>query len=712
MIQVYSFDVFETCLVRYYTQPEDFFLTWAEKVLLQPPAPSCIQPCPTPGSSLLPAAPALSCTLPPRSWPTPEHIQDLARLRLQTASLTRKKSLPKEDITLAEIYQNFVCPSWCSASIQTMMDLEMQLERQCVRPIEGTRQRIQALRAKQARIIFVSAMYLSSDCIRQMLQDHHFIQPEDHLYVSGELGLGKNTGNLYKHVLQAEKIKANEMQHYGDDTCWDYVIPRRLGITVEQYFDSRLAGYEPMVYESCLASQPIASIMAGITRTARLMQPIPSHPSWPAFVSQVIAPLLTAFVAWVLQDAKQKGIQRLYFVSRDGQILQKIAQRIIQKSGEPMPECRYLYGSRQAWFFPGIEKIDRKNLDWLIIPGHSKSPRHLLAKLRIEPEEIKDTLAQYGFLPETWDRQMSDAVENFWQVLENEQVQQLLSKKIIETRQLALDYFTQEGIGAALHPWALVDSGWTLKSQRAICNIFRAAGKSVPVMGYYLGLSYNRVMIEQCGEVKAMLESAHFEAGHSWGALLVKYARIVEQVFTVSDHGSVTGYVRQSDGSIQASCKPYRPSPQHQQFLPCFTKTILDYTDLVMDSGIYPHHIDDLKRTALMTMRAFFTQPNPDYVKGLLWVQFGDDQNESRMYSLSKKLGIVDCVRLARYFFAYLRKGSQADFPQQYSWWEGCVAISPAWSSFLFRIAFQWRRNLLNSRFFLNWQTRHLGKVK
>jgi predicted HAD superfamily hydrolase len=78
--------------------------------------------------------------------------------------------------------------------------------------------------------------------------------------------------------------------------------------------------------------------------------------------ASAVAPMLFGFVHWCLVEAQKKGIQRLYFVARDGQILQKIAQVICHNWGYTI-DCRYLYGSRQAWHLPAIQEIGEVELD-------------------------------------------------------------------------------------------------------------------------------------------------------------------------------------------------------------------------------------------------------------------------------------------------------------------------------------------------------------
>src|SRR5699024_7318970 len=62
-------------------------------------------------------------------------------------------------------------------------------------------------------------------------------------------------------------------------------------------------------------------------------------------VTAFLAPFLVCYVRWVLDQALQRGIKRLYFVARDGEVMYKIARQL-KRPGDDI-EMRYLYGSRR-----------------------------------------------------------------------------------------------------------------------------------------------------------------------------------------------------------------------------------------------------------------------------------------------------------------------------------------------------------------------------
>ena len=127
-----------------------------------------------------------------------------------------------------------------------------------------------------------------------------------------------------------------------------------------------------------------------------------ASPAVTDIAADVVAPLLTSFVLWTLQDAEQRGLERLHFVARDGQIMHKVA-RALSESLET-PELHYLYGSRQAWYLPSVSSLQGDDLEFLVLTGQSSAPRHNLKRLNLTPETLEEPLLRHRFAPDTWGR--------------------------------------------------------------------------------------------------------------------------------------------------------------------------------------------------------------------------------------------------------------------------------------------------------------------
>jgi hypothetical protein len=205
--------------------------------------------------------------------------------------------------------------------------------------------------------------------------------------------------------------------------------------------------------------------------------------------TNVIAPVVFGFVHWCLLEAQRKGIQRLYFVARDGQILWQVAQVICREWGYPI-DCRYLYGSRQAFYFPALQQIGEAELDWIFQNTDILSVRIICERVNLQPEQIETILSKSGFPQETWDEHLTAHKQRtLKQVFQTQEVIDAIIKLAAVYREKAVGYLKQEGIGDGT-AFAIVDVGWTGRSQRAFSQLINIAGlyPQQGVQGFYFGL--------------------------------------------------------------------------------------------------------------------------------------------------------------------------------------------------------------------------------
>ena len=67
--------------------------------------------------------------------------------------------------------------------------------------------------------------------------------------------------------------------------------------------------------------------------------------------------MLVGFALWVVAQARRRGVRRLYFVARDGEVMLAAARHVIGRLA-PDLELRYLYGSRKPWIFGATATSD------------------------------------------------------------------------------------------------------------------------------------------------------------------------------------------------------------------------------------------------------------------------------------------------------------------------------------------------------------------
>jgi hypothetical protein len=310
-MRVISFDVFDTLLVRVQARPGDLFVQLAAEL----------------------AAADLKVSPP----------AEFARVR-QQAELAARRTAPGGEVTLEEIYAALAASlDWDDAAREQARQRELDLEEHSLRPVPEMQPRVRAARRQAEAVWFLSDMYLPAAFLERVLRREGFFQDGDRLFVSGEWRASKARGDLFAKARAEAPQPITLWTHIGDNPHGDQLVPQAQGIQSELFRTAALNRYE-------LLACAHASRLAGAMRQARLANP-EADPArriiWNT-ACNVAGPLLLGFVHWCLTQAAERGLRRIYFVARDGQLLHRIAARLAPAWGFAI-ECRYLHGSRQAW---------------------------------------------------------------------------------------------------------------------------------------------------------------------------------------------------------------------------------------------------------------------------------------------------------------------------------------------------------------------------
>lgn len=310
--RVYSFDIFDTCIVRNFARPIDLFYQLYYHRHLNYPRISA-----------------------------DELSSALANHRLRSEAKARANCQNQEDILIHEFYQSSERSLQLNLDHDSLLAAEIELELQSVKPILAIKNKLEQLRQNRQKIIFISDMYLPLEVIQKMLFNCQLALPEEPIYVSGEIGLTKHTGSLFKYVLAQEKIEPHQLYHHGDNIHSDVIVPRALGINAEHFTASQLNRYEKQMVITSHAPLFVRSQIAGVSRVARLMETDNSEiqPVLANLVTNIIAPLLVSYLIWIIQDAQQHGIEQLYFTGYGGKFLLAISQHLNQYL--TIPACDY-----------------------------------------------------------------------------------------------------------------------------------------------------------------------------------------------------------------------------------------------------------------------------------------------------------------------------------------------------------------------------------
>jgi HAD superfamily hydrolase (TIGR01549 family) len=249
--------------------------------------------------------------------------------------------------------------------------------------------------------------------------------------------------------------------------------------------------------------------------------------------AKVTAPVLLSYVLWVLEDARKRGIKRLFFLARDGYVLFQMASIICQAWKYDI-ECRYFYGSRYAFRLP-LFVIDKEYaLNQLCLPSISViTMGSLLARAGIKGEEAVLIAKEFEIHIDTvLDKSALGPLHK--KLAESEKFNRLATEIAHNALKEIKGYFVQECNEPG--PFVLVDSGWKGSLQTSFLKIYQAVfNREVKVSGYYFGMLSNPD--RQYGNFSCFL----FHPQKSFWRIVFFNNNLFECMCS-ADHGMTIGY--------------------------------------------------------------------------------------------------------------------------------------------------------------------------
>lgn len=303
----YSFDIFDTCLVRKCGEAKNVFDLLAERAFAKPVSSET------------------------------KRVFVSARIEAEAKSYSESQKLA--DIYIALSFEH---PDLLPKD--KLIEIELSIERDMLCPIHNMTIFIDSLRCTGNKILFISDMYLGASFLQPILRETGLLKEGDGLYVSCDVGATKSSGKLFEYIRQKEGISYRNWHHYGDNKQSDIQVPKKLGI------HSHLVSHDYTPYQISMRLQsPLfyqwGGMLAGISRSITLQSERSAHKD---FVLDIIAPLFVSFVYRVMAHAQSKGIQTLYFCARDAYPLYRIACKI--QALFPNIAVNYLYVSRTSLY--------------------------------------------------------------------------------------------------------------------------------------------------------------------------------------------------------------------------------------------------------------------------------------------------------------------------------------------------------------------------
>lgn len=488
-----SFDIFDTTLFRKCGKPESIFLLTAQRL-----------------------------------YPTDKAQREAFYIWRRRKSRCQCKSPTDKEETLEDMYSDSYLKGFPEYTPLQLMNAELLTEQDNLIPNPEIADRITNLRERGYQIAFISDMYLPSSFLRGLLTKHKIMQEDDNLFVSCEENARKDNGSLFAKI--RKDLSPREWIHVGDNFRSDYKMARKNGIRATLVdFGFNDAERLLMSANAETIHHHEIDILAGYSRAWRLAN---KNNAYAEIAADFTAAIYIPYVKWIIRQARDRKIERLYFLSRDGYILMKIAESLNVTD----IQLRYLFVSRKS-LTPGFMADFTQDNLLDISDGHSivrKDVNSILSLLQTSREE----LSQHNI-----DLPLGDKIQNiheqetFLNMIFGSSITDLLKERASIAEESLVRYFRQEGMFDNTKS-AMVDVGWLGTSRLMVNRILNRQGHdSTP--SFYFGVR-NDVLSPAAGDYITyfMPEMVGYQS-----------MPLIENYLSSSPYQTTTGYM-ETDGKI------------------------------------------------------------------------------------------------------------------------------------------------------------------
>lgn len=288
----------------------------------------------------------------------------------RAAAEGQAREMKGSDVGLDEIYARLGELTGLSEDLLIeLRHMEVEVEAASLEPRHEAIKLYKDALASGKPVVLITDMFLPQSVIEQCLRMHG-IEGWQALFVSSEVGLRKDRGRLYEHVLSHYGIRPEELLMVGDNERSDIQIPCDMGASFLHLFRPvelarGLPRFSPLIASHESGCDIDAEITLGLV-VRRNFSPV-HFPSFdPDSLVQasphnlgysLLGPLLTSFAQWLLQKSREDGVDRLYFLSREGKIMKQVYD-CWAEGEQTAPKSDYLVLSRRAAGVAAISTIE------------------------------------------------------------------------------------------------------------------------------------------------------------------------------------------------------------------------------------------------------------------------------------------------------------------------------------------------------------------
>jgi hypothetical protein len=323
-----------------------------------------------------------------------------------------------------------------------------------------------------------------------------------------------------------------------------------------------------------------------------------------AVAAGVTAPLLGNYVTWVLRWAQDQGLDELYFIARDGEIMLRVARALAPRIA-PDIDCRYLHGSRQAWRTASIASAGTPPR-WLAGSAESAIPQHLFDEVGLSAAQVFELTGLALAAPDRASHPVTgDGLAELESLMSDPRLQDAILDYSRRQRDAALRYFEEQGFGA--RPYGIVDTGWVGRSAKHLCSFLAGSSCQPPQRFFYVGL--NRGADGAAGPARPLQQAWLFDEDRGQGQppSYSGFATMLE-TFCAGTAGRTVRY--RDDDEAGPVLHPIRNEAMLRWGVRDLQDTVADTVGNFVTSGVDPSARYDLTDAIRNLLSDFWLRPS------------------------------------------------------------------------------------------------------
>ncbi|GEM_PF-153909 len=315
------------------------------------------------------------------------------------------------------------------------------------------------------RVIATSDMYIEEDFLKKILEENGYVF--DDIYDSANLHKTKWIGDLFEYVIETENVPAARILHIGDNESSDCQIPRKYGIKAYHYPSADS--------EKDDIPNPLASCVEhGVENILRRYD----KNFWEKLGMEVGGPMYIGLMQWFEKNIFNEKYDRIFFLSRDGYNLYHLFDEFTE---EPIT---YVYTSRRSMLLAGITQLDQETLAILPPFTYGQTIREVLDYIGVV-DIYSDCINSIGY------KSIDDVIrEDDIATGEFKKIYRLKEKQFLEVckreRESAQEYY--EKIGFYSSDSIVFDCGWNGSSQYLMDRFLECTGYNRHYKFLYAGI--------------------------------------------------------------------------------------------------------------------------------------------------------------------------------------------------------------------------------